>query len=88
MITCVVESCFEHLALLIMNPIISMPTTSSREQMRRPVPSSMTKPLPGSWDDFVFVVTQQELIRSSGVFVSMCALTQHSYAVLGRSLPT
>ena len=28
MITCVVESCFEHLALLIMNHTISMPTTS------------------------------------------------------------
>ena len=85
MITCVVESCFERLALLIMNPTISMPTTSSREQMPRPVPSPRTKPLPGSWDDFVFVVTQRELIRSSGVFVSMCALTQHSYTAPGSN---
>ena len=33
----------------------------------------------------VEVVTQFELIRSSGVFVCMCALTQHWYAVPGSN---
>ena len=84
MITCVVELCFEHLVLLTMNPT-SIPSTSSREQMPRPVPSPMTKQLLASWSNFVLVVAQLELIRSSGVLVSMCALIQHSYAVPGSN---
>ena len=80
MITCVVESCFEHLVLLTMTPT-SIPSTSSREQMPRPVPSPMTKQLLASWSDSVLVVAQLEHIRSSCVLVSTCALTQHSYAV-------
>ena len=81
-----VESRFKQLVLLIMYPTCMLTiTTSSREQMPRSLPNPMTKPSLGSWLDFVLVATQLELIRSSGVLVSMCALTQHSYAMSGSN---
>ena len=65
------------------------PTNTTTSRRPRPVPRYTTKSSqPGTLkllSDFVLVVTQVELIRSTGVFVSMCALTQHSYAVPGRS---
>ena len=65
------------------------PTNTTTSRRPRPVPKHTTKSSqPGTFkllSDFVLVVAQLELIRSKGVFVSMCALTQHSYAVPGRS---
>ena len=87
MFPCIVESCFKQLVLLTMNPTCMLTINiSSREQMPpRPLPNPMTKPSLGSVSDPVLVATQLELIRSSGVLVCMCALTQHSYAVLGSN---
>ena len=69
-------------------------TNSSRQQVPKPIPSLIVKSLDeGSW--FVIVVDsvgisvlvaiQLELIRSSGVFFIMCALTQHVYSVPGSN---
>ena len=69
--------------------LINTDPTHTTSRRPRPVPRRTTKSSqPGTFkllSDFVLVVTQLELIRSKGVFVSMCALTQHSYAVPGRS---
>ena len=59
------------------------PTNTTTSRRPRPVQRRTIKSSqPGTLkllSDFVLVVTQSELIRSRGVFVSMCALTQHSY---------
>ena len=62
-----------------------MHTTISRRPSPAPSPTAKS-PQFGTVSDFVVeVVTQLELIRSSGVFVCMCALTQHWYAMPGSS---
>ena len=65
------------------------PTNTTTSRRPRPVPRLTTKSSqPGTFkllSDFVLVVTQLELIRSKGVFVSMCAVTQHSYGVPGSN---
>ena len=64
-----------------------MLTTSnrSREQVLTPLPSPMANTLLLCWIFLVEVATQLVVIRSSGVLVCMCALTQHSYAVPGSN---
>ena len=65
------------------------PTNTITSRRPRPVPRPTPKfSQPGILSDFVIDVMQLELIRLSGVLVSMCVLTQHSYAVSGRSPPT
>ena len=62
------------------------PTNRASSRRPRPAPSPVAKsPQLETFSDFVEVATQLELIRSIGVLVCMCALTQHLYAVPGSN---
>ena len=62
------------------------PTNRASSRIPRPAPSPVAKsPQLGTFSDFVEVATQLELIRTSGVLVCMCALTQHSYTMPGSN---
>ena len=71
--------------LISIDPML---TTISRRPSPAPNPAAKSKESPQLLilSDFdVETVTQLELIRSNGVFLCMCALTQHWYAVPGSN---
>ena len=68
--------------------LISIDPTHTTMSSPYPSPAANSKESPQllTLSDFdVETVTQLELIRSSGVFVCMCALTQHWYDVPGSN---